>query len=740
MHKAAIITPRASTASASASATASSSSASRGSRAPPPRSNSLLDAFSRQSQRTTSALKMRPDHSRRRVERGDSDAESMGSCDDDDDHPQARRPNSSHLWRERRRRRDPQSSRHTETSLSGLGKKILLQSRRNPSDAHEGTPSTHLARSILNPSTKRRGPRLSFDDDSHENDDDDEMMMLGEEMRRKKNRVWEGARGQLDLIPMQDWEDDRAREEKDRGWTSMGPGSTLAKGRGKKPLEMLGDNQNVGNRHRAQESKKFRSENDDRPISASPSEPDTENDELFPPITRSNHHMESQRSFADSSESDAGEYLQQRLVGGAGEDLVPSSSSNGDILVCDSDEETVDQLAYQFGRGGVDDSGFAEYNDDQGDEGRCDEQGELGMILPSSQPRSDEATLLDPAKKKGMTLERSESSILMPPPPVPVRHQARGASALAVKANEVVPSRPKEQNSFEEIETQWALHSPIKARPSSIPSIIPNRPSTWSSLDAAWQGARPLTPPPPPEPRQANLFEFFPKTQQVGRGEDDEDDEDLVIADSQPGSSIPLGQMRAFQAALITTREMGRKTVRCGEGLGGIDEEEEEEIKEEEEEEEEEEEVMGEVEVEVPSSDQEDGPWSPLGSPVRMRFPRCGMGKEVEVVQLQEEEEEEDQHIFEGKVEYEEEEEELETVLLDLPPLPSFPPSSQMSSTQRDRIKSRAGTVEREEQGVEEQGEREETQWESYWTLETVEPSPFHALMDDDDEDEEDEL
>ncbi|SCZ97792.1 BZ3501_MvSof-1269-A2-R1_Chr7-2g09316 [Microbotryum saponariae] len=568
-------------------------------------------------------------------------------------------------------------------------------------------------------SSNIRGPRLSFDDDPHENDDDNEMMMLGEEARRKKNRVWTGGRAQLDLVPLRDWEEDQAREEKerDKGWSSA-TAAVEAESKGKKSLEMLGDEENVEIRHRVQHSTQSRL---DRPMSASPSDPETENDEPFPLSARSKPRMiESQPSFADSSESDAGEYLQQCLVGGRGDELVPSSSPDAKVLVCDSDEETLDRLAYQFGRGGVDDSGFAEYNDDGEEDGGCEERGDVGMILPSSQPRLDEVTTLEPEKRKAVGLERSESSILMPPPPVPVRQQAR----QVVKMEEVPPPQARDEVSFDEIETQWAVHSPIKSRPTATHETIPNRPSTWSSLDAAWQGARPLTPPPPPEPRQANLLEFFSKTHEARGDEGEEDQENWIIEDSQPGLSIPLGQheMRAFQAALITTREMGKKKIRGGNGLGGI--EEEEDIEEAEEEVD---------EVEVPSSDQEDGPWSPLGSPVRMRFPGSGIAKETEMVQLDAVEEEDGKDVRgDDDAESVPEAEELGDDSMDfLPPLPSFPPSSQMSSTQRDRIKSREGSGEMEE------AEREETQWESYWTVEAVEPSPFHALMDDDEEEDE---
>lgn len=150
-------------------------------------------------------------------------------------------------------------------------------------------------------------------------------------------------------------------------------------------------------------------------------------------------------------------------------------------------------------------------------------------------------------------------------------------------------------------ETRFPEALPI-ASTSTLPLVLPRpapkRDSTaaaWSGVASAWEGQH-IEPPQPVSPRQTRLSEFFAALPP-------REDENAVIEDSQtPWDGVTLAQASAFALALEATRARGRTVERIVQEVDG-----EEEI----------EDLDGEEEDEhamVPSSDHEDGPWSPLGS------------------------------------------------------------------------------------------------------------------------------
>ncbi|GAA5889585.1 hypothetical protein JCM8208_001066 [Rhodotorula glutinis] len=230
--------------------------------------------------------------------------------------------------------------------------------------------------------------------------------------------------------------------------------------------------------------------------------------------------------------------------------------------------------------------------------------------------------------------------------------------------------------------------SPSPARPTSaiaaLPPVVAHEPPhdpAWASLASAWAGARPPSPAPPRQTHLADFFAVVPASQACGTGGDEGD----VVEDSQmPAAESALEEALRRQKAVNLAREQG--SGRAGPaaagheddvaeegaagGLGG------EEVLE----------VEVEVEEEVPDSDPEDdapalspslrrtipvstspastladlpstssrplrpttaptpsffrstptattattavkGPPSPLGTPIRKRFPRYSPGK-----------------------------------------------------------------------------------------------------------------
>ncbi|GAA5823656.1 hypothetical protein JCM11251_000714 [Rhodosporidiobolus azoricus] len=100
--------------------------------------------------------------------------------------------------------------------------------------------------------------------------------------------------------------------------------------------------------------------------------------------------------------------------------------------------------------------------------------------------------------------------------------------------------------------------------------------SRWdSSVQSAWAGSRPLPPPPPPEARQTKLGEFFlrppPMAGGEGAGEEDEEVEESQGMFGFEGMGMGLEEAAAFGRALQAQRERRGEEIRLGgKGVGTI--------------------------------------------------------------------------------------------------------------------------------------------------------------------------
>ncbi|BGP31150.1 hypothetical protein JCM10296v2_002914 [Rhodotorula toruloides] len=235
------------------------------------------------------------------------------------------------------------------------------------------------------------------------------------------------------------------------------------------------------------------------------------------------------------------------------------------------------------------------------------------------------------------------------------------------------------------------LSSPI--RPLATPSAL-----SWKDrVNVAWVGARP---PSPKAPRQSRLGEFFARQ---GGGEDDE-----VVQDSQMGGVEDEGEMLALEKALVETRERmkwwsastSRSATPTNARSARLDETDE----------------IGDTDEEqpdqIPDSDPEDdasclpldaarstspsvfapfpssphaarqGTASPLGTPVKARFPRYSPGKMRSAVD-------------------------------------KWQKTSVSIEGQGQRVDGLEEAVEQKAEGG------EETQWESYWSYPSSSPDPL---------------
>lgn len=227
---------------------------------------------------------------------------------------------------------------------------------------------------------------------------------------------------------------------------------------------------------------------------------------------------------------------------------------------------------------------------------------------------------------------------------------------------------------------------------------LQSRVEGWNSLASAWAGAHPLTPPRPTSPRQATLDAYFSvKRPQRAESPNDEpggldDVESSVqcVPESQlafPTLSVEIA--RAFQSAFETSRQMGRK--HSGDSMCAVVQSAEDIV-----------EAEGnhqhcqdaghDMDV-VPSSDQEDDPWSPLGSPVKIRYPappspRIGSTGSPSIFK---------------------------------PLVSEHQVHDSRSPTSSPNLRPQDG----------DQEEREETQWESYWTTATPRIIPLEVDEND---------
>lgn len=250
----------------------------------------------------------------------------------------------------------------------------------------------------------------------------------------------------------------------------------------------------------------------------------------------------------------------------------------------------------------------------------------------------------DETRDHNNSLGRTASAILMPPPPVPRRSTSLSQSPSKDRAPRsdvllddaqaplqlsplpipnplpstkrrivLVPdtqyslphASPQSLSQFsqDEIlceETQYPESLPIASTsnlPPNPPRPAPKRDSTaaaWNGLASAWEGQH-IEPPRSVPPRQTHLSEFFAVPPP-------REDENVVLDDSQaPWDGVTLAQASAFALALEATRARGRAVEGIVEEFEGDEEIQDSDGDEED-------------DAMVPSSDPEDGPWSPLGS------------------------------------------------------------------------------------------------------------------------------
>ncbi|KAI5474737.1 hypothetical protein MNV49_002538 [Pseudohyphozyma bogoriensis] len=488
--------------------------------------------------------------------------------------------------------------------------------------------TTGMGRAILNPSNKRAGPTLDFDDDEPPCD---ETEMEGEEERRRKRRVVEGGVGQLDFVPVRDFEGFGERR-------MAGEGRRKAV---KKELEFEGDGSLEGEQ---ESSEPPEPETMDPTMELHDSQPSSQSQPFSPP------------TFSRRLPNTSGSFI-----------LAPDSDDEPLPLANDSDDDddAFARLALTHGAGGPDDSGFAEateVEDVKLQNGTAKMPWERDESLPM-EDAEDDAVVEDSqapfpslvphrSQKPTITLGRSASALIMPPPPLPPRRASSPSTLLAPDTIFLPSSQPEsDASAFAAVDdhalasetqetllapdtlqdTQWRREEsqvddvvlaeetqnsvpllPLASTSTSVSVPAPAAPApakanltAWSGIASAWAGQQ-IVPPSPPKPRQTSIHEFFAG---APGGASENDDDEAVIEDSQFGVGFSVLK-RAVEDAKIRAKglELGVGERR---GLHGVREEEEEEV------EDEEEEVFDDDEV-VPSSDPEDGPFTPLTSPIRV--------------------------------------------------------------------------------------------------------------------------
>ncbi|KAK4055580.1 hypothetical protein OIV83_000126 [Microbotryomycetes sp. JL201] len=504
-----------------------------------------------------------------------------------------------------------------------LGQTILVagQGQSTPMDR-----KSSIGRQLLKVESgvrPKRGPTLAFDgQDPPLNDREFE----GDSQRKAAVRVIEGAPGQLDLLPADDF---------------VGFGSSISRKRQRKTLDLsslprqspprkqdLPDRSafHLGSRSNSDDNRSRHGHQGSSSADDTLSEPTTIDDSGRPEDDGSS--ISSKRDFKNVQTHSYGIRRAPNL-------LVPDSSDNEDA---DADCSRLDDggllggLNIHFGQAG-DDSGFAEapqYLDD-------DELGDV-FLVPATPAKRMTArryprpSLPAPSESQHESSSDTEQDVhdvisFLIPNTQSLAHQA---SSL-VDGSEVICHGT--QTLMQDLEPHETI---VRATPS--PHKSPRGPTVkfasssqsrrksdqaWHSLKSAWQGQRPITPARPPSPRQRRLGEYFlGATQCQASADDDEDDDETDgVADSQDcGNGMTLEQAVAFKEALDQTRRMGRD--RSDRNLKIIEEQPDE--------------IRGDEGVDnddndaanvhdehvhemVETSDPEDGPFSPLTSPVKSR-------------------------------------------------------------------------------------------------------------------------
>ncbi|KAK4706142.1 hypothetical protein P7C70_g49, partial [Phenoliferia sp. Uapishka_3] len=511
---------------------------------------------------------------------------------------------------------------------------------------------TSLGREIINPSTYQRGPTIEFDGDEEPPFGEDEM--VDEPARRKRNRVQEGGRGRLCLVP-----------EGDHDGFGTGSGRPSKRARS---LEM---------EPQSEEAEAEEEELEVAPLpepSPSAPEPDTVEDSgpfhnygrfqqpppppyVPPPETLDNTSTLRRNSFADSSQDDEDhQSLHFRI-----EATVDPESENESEDDRRSGKAVARYLTPGLDAAGPDDSGFAEYVDDHKDnamdeesDGETVEDSQMlpGSIIEAASPRKILSGLLKPSPTLPKYQFRQPTSSSSPPAQSsPNTSPAKSVGIDFTNLPDHGYSKtgrilvPETQTQAQVFAVSAATRSPLEpAHTTSQPQIdLSQSKSTernralavaaFKGIAPAWEGQH-VEPPPKPVARQSNLSEFFkvPPPPEESQG-------DVVVEDSQFG--VPMTLEEAALAAEVS-RVSGWKAINAvtTEKLGNIPEgdDEEEDIFDPDQvvdadrtasfpaattfaREEESQLFYFDDDAIIPTSDPEDGPFSPLGTPERLRSP-----------------------------------------------------------------------------------------------------------------------
>ncbi|KAK4057905.1 hypothetical protein OIO90_001124 [Microbotryomycetes sp. JL221] len=572
------------------------------------------------------------------------------------------------------------------TFYPGKGHKILSAARRHPNLAGTspslnpyGTPD--LGRRVLHPSgsERKRGPTIDFDGPDVPLDDSE---LSGNSQRLRSNRVVEAGKGELELQPLDDLNQD------DQAWIWS---STSKTKRARKSVDIEELPMNHTSARRLQSHQLLR-----RDAAAMAPPLQVESPSLVRKSTTVGEQYDldikeeptSQTSTSSSQDGDD-DLVQRGLLGSARfRDpctlLVPNSSRPPTPEVtalgetATEDDALCTALAHRLGgkAGAADDSGFAENT--QTEPSTCDERdvnGSDDAVWPSPRKKQTAVACPQPSPPPFPPLsymlhmgsssdaeeeEQSVYTFLVPntqaspekrrASPLPVHEDVSEVERIKVEcdAESPMPFSPS-RNEFQSVESVTIdEYSTLHMPPPPIPSLQNqtgsvkkrNSDQAWRSLSKAWQGAKPLiakplTPERPPSPRQTHLETYFRPGPTTVREEDNAGAAD--VEDSQPADDgLTLEQAVAFKEAIDFATQRNSKR------LATLAEEHEEDDKEEEIQDDEdarqavtrqeevvrtfrkhELQVMGERDEcsnddAVPTSDPEDGPPTPIVSPLKM--------------------------------------------------------------------------------------------------------------------------
>ncbi|KAM0788901.1 hypothetical protein ACM66B_002983 [Microbotryomycetes sp. NB124-2] len=511
------------------------------------------------------------------------------------------------------------------------------------------TPS--IGHRVLQASTTgnhKRGATLAFDGPDLPLDDRE---LEEDSQRRAAGRIIEGAPGQIDLLPAEDFE---------------GFGSSVAPKRPRKALELSSlplvaspdkSYQEIRPAYKATSRSSSNHSNESRRQESMPGE-----DSASEPTTIDDSGRDSDGRSSQPSRADL-EDVQQMLRPRQQASKQASKQASNVLIANSSDNEDengdVDQTARKNNLFGglnmhfdpaADDSGFVD--------GLLDLDDESGdVFLVPATPAKKVAAMHYPKPSPPQYDSQHDSSSDAEQDAhdvfnflVPNTQSIATRAPNVAHGSEVVCDGTQTMAQFRNASNVTSniacrgTPSPIKSpraplvKTTSPRSRIKHSDQAWQSLESAWQGQKPTSPPPPPLPRQSRLNEYFVgATNSQQQGTDEGDDDWAQIADSQDcGDGMTLEQAVAFKEALDHTKRMGSH--RAGRELSTI-QERPDDIREGDDDDAQEDHranaqdgedagvdaqdgedagVEGAQDL-VETSDPEDGPFSPLTSPVKPR-------------------------------------------------------------------------------------------------------------------------